>query len=268
MRWNQTLRIVGVLAISAGLPAVARAGGDAAAGKTLATACMACHVGDTGDTPHLAGQRPTYLAKQLKAFKAGDRKNPVMNGITTILDDAAVDNLAAFWSSQAAGSDATLPPDIAAVKKSKMAFPRDFPKGYTLYRSVNKPDGATVARQYINKPGFDAIKAGKDKLPDGTVILVENYAVKLGADGKPTADKDGIWATDKLKAYEGMEARTGWDTGFPALLVNHDWNYAVFGPDKAARTEVNQAICLACHVPAAGNDYVFTFDKIKGKAGK
>jgi hypothetical protein len=148
-----------------------------------------------------------------------------------------------------------------------MAFPRDFPKGFTLYRSVNKPDGVTVARQYINKAGFDAVKAGKAKLPDGTVIFVENYAAKLDADKKAVADKDGIWATDKLKGYEGMEARAGFDNGFPALLVNHDWNYAVFGPDKAPRTEVNQAICLACHVPAASTDYVFTFDKIKAKVG-
>jgi cytochrome c553 len=267
MRSTQTLSVIGVLAISFGLPAIARAGGDAAAGKALSANCQACHAGDNlGDTPRLAGQRPTYIVKQLKAFKAGDRKLPMMNAMTSVLDDAAIDNLAAFWSSQPAGSDLTVPPEIAAVRKGKMTFPRDFPKGFVLYRSVNKPDGATVARQYINKAGFDAVKAGKDKLPDGTVILVENYAVKLDADKKTTADKDGIWVTDKLKAYEGMEARAGWDKGYPELLINHDWNYAVFGPDKAPRAEVNQAICLSCHIPAAAKDYVFTLDKIQDKA--
>jgi hypothetical protein len=53
---------------------------------------------------------------------------------------------------------------------------------------------------------------------------------------------------------------------FPELLTNHDWNYAVFGPDKSPRAEVNQAICLSCHIPAASKDYVFTLDKIQDKA--
>ena len=61
MRSSQTIRLVGVLAMSLGLPAAALAGGDATAGKTKATACMACHVSasPTDDTPHLAGQRAT-----------------------------------------------------------------------------------------------------------------------------------------------------------------------------------------------------------------
>ena len=264
---SQTIRIVGVLALSLGVSAGARAGGDASAGKTKATACMVCHVSAASDeTPHLAGQRATYIAKQLKAFKAGDRKNPVMNGITSALNDADMDNLAAFWAGEKAGSDTALPPELAGVKKSKMMFPKDFPKGYTLYRSVNKPDGVTVAKQYINKVGFDAIKAGKDKLPDGTVIFVENYSAKLDASKKGIPDKDGVFQTDKLKGYEGMEAHTGFDSGYPELLVNHDWNYALFAADKAPRNEINQAICLACHVPAASTDYVFTFDKIAAKA--
>ncbi|HMG55687.1 MAG TPA: cytochrome P460 family protein [Kofleriaceae bacterium] len=253
--------------MSLGLPAAALAGGDATAGKTKATACMACHVSasPTDDTPHLAGQRATYIAKQLKAYKAGDRKSAVMNAITSALNEGDIDNLAAFWAGQAAGSDTTLPPDIAAVKKGHMAFPKDFPKGFIQYRTTTKPDGVTVAKQWINKTGMDAVKAGKDKLPDGTVLIVENYAAKLDADKKPVAEKDGTLAVDKLKNYEGMEIRAGWDKGYPELLVNRDWNYAVFMPDKTQR-EVNQAICLSCHIPAASTDYVFTLDKIKAKA--
>ena len=79
------------------------------------------------------------------------------------------------------------------------------------------------------------------------------------------ATKDSL-ETDALKGYEGMEARAGWDRGFPELLMNHDWNYAVFGPDKSVRNEVNQAICLSCHIPAAHKDYVFTLDHIQDKA--
>ncbi|HEX2691318.1 MAG TPA: cytochrome P460 family protein [Kofleriaceae bacterium] len=258
---------VGALVISLGLPIVAYAGGDAAAGKIMSVACQACHVSDasTGDTPHLAGQRASYLVKQLKAFKAGDRKNPVMSAITSVLGDADIDNLAAFWSSQASGSDTTVPPQVAAIKKSRMSFPRDFPKGFVLYSSTNKDDQNTVTRQYINEVGFQAVKAGKP-VPDGSVIMVVSYAAKLGPDKKPVADKDGSWQIDQPKAYEGMEARAGWGKDIPELIRNVNWNYAVFGADKAPKTEINQAICLTCHVPAAKTSYVFSLAKIQAKA--
>lgn len=262
MPTHQTLRIVGVLAgalsLWLGLPAAAHAGGDASAAAAKSQACEACHLATVGDVPQLAGQRETYIVKQLKAFKAGDRKHPVMQAITSVLSEADMDNLAAAWNKHSP-TDTAVPPNVAAAQKTKMTFPKDFPKGYVLYRTVAKPDGATVAKQYINNAGFAAVKAGKDKLPDGTIIMVENYSKK------PGAAKDSI-ETDALKGYEGMEARAGWDKGFPELLMNHDWNYAVFAPDKSVRNEVNQAICLSCHIPAAGKDYVFTLDHIQDKA--
>src|ERR1041384_6542641 len=55
--------LAGALVISLGSSDVARAGGDANAGKEKAVACQACHMapaGSPGDTPHLAGQREGY----------------------------------------------------------------------------------------------------------------------------------------------------------------------------------------------------------------
>jgi cytochrome c553 len=270
MRWNQALGVFAVSVISLGVPVLAHAAGNAAAGKAKAAACMACHVAIGDDTPHLAGQRPTYIAKQLKAFKAGDRKNPVMNGITKFFDDTTIDDLAAFWSSQPADSDTTLPPEIAGVKKSKMTFPREFPKGFILYSTVNKDGQNAVAEQYINKAGLDALKASKP-LPSGTVIMVVNSSAKLDPDGKPV-EKNGSWVPDKLKGYEGMELRTGWSKDVPELLRNEPtpntgWGYALFSADKAPKTEVNQAICLACHVPARDTAFVFGLKKMQAKAG-
>lgn len=135
-----------------------------------------------------------------------------------------------------------------------------------MYSSENNEEGMSVARQYINNIGFQAVKAGKP-LPDGSVIVVANYAVKLGADKKPIADKDGNWAIDKAKGYEGMEARAGWGNDVPQLIRNVNWSYAIFTANKAPRAEVNQAICLTCHVPAAKTSYVFSFPKIQAKAG-
>ena len=79
------------------------AAGDAAAGKTKAASCGACHGTDgmskAPNFPNLKGQKDAYLAKQLKAFRDGSRKDPTMNGMAKPLTDADIDNLAAYYSS-------------------------------------------------------------------------------------------------------------------------------------------------------------------------
>jgi cytochrome c553 len=269
MRSTRFGSFVGVLIISLGLPVVANAGGDAAAGKARSLACQACHVSaaGTGDTPHLAGQRETYLAKQLKAFKGGDRKNPFMTAIVAQLSDADINDLAAYWSSQASGSDTTVSNEVAAIKKSQMTFPRDFPKGFVLYNTANKDDHDqnVVSKAYVNTVGLQAVKAGKP-MPDGSAIIIVNYAAKLDASKKPVLEKDGSWAVDKVTGYEGMEARTGWGSAIPELLRNANWHYNIFGADKAPRADLNQAVCLACHKPEAAHSFVFGFPKIQAKA--
>jgi cytochrome c553 len=245
----------------------AHAGGDAAAGKAITAACQACHLGvdPRGETPQLTAQRETYLAKQLKAFKSGDRKNPLMNAMASQLSDADIANLAAYWS-QTSSTDTAVPDDIAAIKKSKMAFPRDFPKGFVLYATTNKEEQASVVKAYVNTVGFEAVKANKP-LPDGSVIMIAAYNAKLDANKKPVVDKDGSWVVDKVKAFEGMEARAGWGKDVPEMLRNVNWNYSLFNADKTPRTEVNQALCLACHKPQADNSFVFGLKKIQAKAG-
>jgi cytochrome c553 len=254
-------------ALSIGLPTAALAAGDPAAGKAKSLACEACHVSaePAGDTPHLAGQRASYLARQLKAFKGGDRKNPFMSAIAAQLDDADIDNLAAYWSSQPAGSDTTVSEAAAAIKKTHMAFPKDFPKGFTLYLTSNEADKNQVSKSYITAAAFQAVKAGKP-LPDGTAIIVSHSSAKLDASKKPVVEKDGSWAIDKLDGYAGMEMRAGWGKDIPELLRNADWNYGVFTADKAAKPGVNQTICLACHKPQAAVSYLFSFKELQAKA--
>ena len=76
--------------------------GDAAAGKAKAASCNACH-GATGISaiptyPNLAGQKEAYLAKQMKAFKDGTRKDPTMNAMAKPLSDADMANIAAHFA--------------------------------------------------------------------------------------------------------------------------------------------------------------------------
>lgn len=78
------------------------AGGDAEAGKAKAKLCAACH-GKEGISPrdmfpNLAGQKAKYLFGQMKAFKKGKRKSPMMMAPMKRLSDDDMHNLAAYYS--------------------------------------------------------------------------------------------------------------------------------------------------------------------------
>jgi len=91
-----------LLALFFSLPVITYAG-DAAAGKAKAALCAACHGADgisTNDLwPNLKGQKAGYIIKQLKAFKDGTRKDPMMSPMAAPLSDEDVENLAAYFSS-------------------------------------------------------------------------------------------------------------------------------------------------------------------------
>lgn len=79
------------------------ASGTAAAGKTKAAACEACHGADGNgiapNYPALAGQYQDYLVQALHEYKDGQRTNAIMNGMAAPLSDQDIKDLAAFFSS-------------------------------------------------------------------------------------------------------------------------------------------------------------------------
>ncbi len=98
-------KIIVIAALVAGMGSMgsAMAAGDAAAGKVKAAVCAACHgvngIGMQPLWPNLAGQKAEYIVKQLKAFKAGTRKDPLMSPQAAPLSDQDMENLAAYFSS-------------------------------------------------------------------------------------------------------------------------------------------------------------------------
>jgi cytochrome c553 len=77
--------------------------GDIDAGSEKARACQVCH-GKGGKStnptyPRLAGQHAKYIIKQLKAFKSGTRKDPIMNGMASTLSEKDMEDVAAFFES-------------------------------------------------------------------------------------------------------------------------------------------------------------------------
>jgi len=97
------------LAISIAIMMLGTAGAahaaDPEAGKAKTITCAACH-GQTGIAvqpiyPNLAGQKEQYLVAAIKAYKSGDRKNPMMQPMIAALSDEDIANIAAYFASQA-----------------------------------------------------------------------------------------------------------------------------------------------------------------------
>jgi cytochrome c553 len=73
-------------------------------GKRKAGACLQCH-GEAGvatamQWPNLAGQHESYLEQALKQYQTGQRADLLMAPIVASLDEAAIENLAAYFSAQ------------------------------------------------------------------------------------------------------------------------------------------------------------------------
>ena len=74
--------------------------------------CSACH-GQDGNSPvptfpKIAGQREDYLYQTLKGYKTGQRKNEIMLGMASILEDEDMKKLARFFASNPGLSTITL----------------------------------------------------------------------------------------------------------------------------------------------------------------
>ncbi len=133
---------------------------DLAKGSEKYTAvCASCHGADgnsgSPENPKLAGQHPEYLVKQLQEFKAGKRKNAIMQGFASTLSDEDMRNIA-FW---------------AASQKQKAGFAKDkdlvalgekIYKGGIADRQVpacagcHSPSGAGIPAQYPRLAGQHA----------------------------------------------------------------------------------------------------------------
>jgi cytochrome c553 len=96
-----------VIAVALTLLSGVAHGADSAAGQAKAKEiCQACHGLDgnspTPDYPKLAGQYPDYLAKALRDYKSGARKNPIMGAFAGTLSTADIENVSAYYAAQPA----------------------------------------------------------------------------------------------------------------------------------------------------------------------
>jgi len=81
------------------------AAGSKEAGQTKAATCSACHGMDGNSVnpewPNLAAQHASYILRQLKNFHSGQRQNVLMSPMGAMLGDQDMEDVAAYFSSQA-----------------------------------------------------------------------------------------------------------------------------------------------------------------------
>ena len=101
---NMNRYLTAVLAVAAVCAAGHAAAADIDAGKKKAQeVCAACHnmdgISTIADYPKLAGQYQDYMAKALRDYKSGARKNPIMAGMAAGLSQKDIDDVSAYFSS-------------------------------------------------------------------------------------------------------------------------------------------------------------------------
>lgn len=112
------------------------AAGSAEAGQAKSAVCMGCHGLDGNSAnpewPSLASQHVSYVQKQLKHFKAGERQNPLMSPMALMLQDQDVEDLAAYFNSQ-------------TMRPTGEADPAKLALGQRIYRAGSQANGGVAA---------------------------------------------------------------------------------------------------------------------------
>jgi hypothetical protein len=167
-------------------------------------------------------------------------------GVTTVV--ATVAALTAAVSVRAGGD--------------KIMFPAEYAKG-AVYVTLDRPENKQVREYYTSQAATDAAKKGAP-LPTGTVITVVQYAAQLDAQGNPAKDSNGrLIKSSNVLGYTVMEKQAGWGSEYPESKRNGEWEYQAFRADKTANPNANLDGCFNCHKPQVGNDFVYTYDKMK-----
>jgi cytochrome c553 len=118
--------------------------GSVEAGRAKAATCAACHGADgnsvTPDWPTLAGQHATYIVRQLRAFKEGERSDVTMKPFADMLSEQDMLDVAAYFAAQTPTPKGA---DPALVNLGQQIYRGGVPeRGVAACIACHGPDGA------------------------------------------------------------------------------------------------------------------------------
>ena len=151
--WLGLLLAGSLAALSAGAQegAAATAVGSVEAGRTKSATCAACHGVDgnsvTPDWPMLAGQHSSYIVRQLRAFKNGERTDVTMKPFADLLSEQDMLDVAAYFEAQTPVPKGA---DPALVTLGQQIYRGGLPaRGVAACIACHGPDGRGIRSPHI-----------------------------------------------------------------------------------------------------------------------
>jgi hypothetical protein len=107
--------------------------------------------------------------------------------------------------------------------------------GYEDIYPGKSPHGAYL-RLYANGIALNAVREGKETMPDGAILVKENYG----------DDQETLMAVTPMYKIEGFNPEGG------------DWFWGKYGPDGKIMASGKVEGCIKCHGAVKANDWIFT----------
>ncbi|MBI2906786.1 MAG: cytochrome P460 family protein [Chloroflexi bacterium] len=108
-----------------------------------------------------------------------------------------------------------------------------WPGKQALYPGT-EPHGALLTT-YVTDGAFSAIDGKKGSIPNGSIIVKENYM--------PDKTLAAVTVMYKVKGYDS---------------ANNDWFWLKYAPNGAIDAQGKVGDCIACHGKRRDNDFIFT----------
>lgn len=211
---------------------------DITQGKDKAATCAGCHgadgIGLSEEFPNLAGQKAGYLARQLKAFRSGERKNPTMQAMAKSLKDQDIEQLSVWFASLSPTPTATTSQKVTGDRASAHEFPEtvfitmkksgtveSFPDeiqwagGPNMLYNAITPDGKTLLATspsgntvyvFDTATGKQRAVIAVGKAPKGVKVTPDGgfaYVSNQGSANISVIDLDSLKVVDTIKVEDG-----------------------------------------------------------------
>lgn len=135
---------------------------------------------------------------------------------------------------------AMLSSSVQAQANRVTTFPDDFDQ-MVMYGDYSRGSGGELA--YALLETIEIAKSGM-RLPAGTRLVLE------------------IYNDNALTDYFVMEKGEGWGLDYAEEQRTGDWHFQQFDPGRQVRRTAFADRCQSCHQGAAGNDFMFTYDRM------
>lgn len=150
----------------------------------------------------------------------------------------------------------------AQAGSENVNWPGDYKRTFTHYFSGDRTaNEKQIIRIYANDKAIAGVQSN-GKLPFGSVLVGELYAVQLDEKERPVTSGLGRRIAKNLAAIVVMQRGEGFDSGYPENLTTGNWEFAVFN-SEGQKLEKDITGCRACHHPLVDKEFVFSYEHIR-----